>query len=66
MCTNYSMRVIIIKIKDVDYLNFQEAANNSRLRTDEKNLEIIKYYVIVERIRKKCSQATLFNLNPKP
>jgi len=28
-------------------------------------MEIIKYYVIVERIRKKFSQATLFNLKPE-
>jgi hypothetical protein len=59
------MREIIIKIKDVDYLNFQEATNNLELRVDEKKLEIIKYYVIVERNRKKFSQATLFNLKPE-
>jgi len=55
------MREVTIKIKDEDYVDFQEASNNSGLKVDEKISEIIKYYVIIERNRKKFSkQSTLF------
>jgi len=54
------MREIIIKIKDSDYMDFQSVANNSGLRVDEKMEEIIQYYIIIERNRKKFSQSTLF------
>ena len=54
------MREITIKIKDQDYMDFQSAANNSGLRVDEKLSEIIQYYIIIERNRKKFSQSILF------
>ena len=58
-----SLREIIIRIKDEDYMTFQSAANNSGLRVDEKISEIIQYYVIIERNRKKfSSQSTLFDV----
>ena len=52
------MREIIIKIKDEDYLNFQIVANESGLKVDEKISEIIQYYIIIERNRKKFSKQT--------
>ena len=41
-------------------MDFQSADNNSGLRVDEKLSEIIQYYIIIERNRKKFSQLTLF------
>ena len=52
------MREITIKIKDADYLNFQTVANESGLKVDEKISEIIQYYIIIERNRKKFSKQT--------
>ena len=52
------MRKITIKIKDDDYLNFQTVANESGLKVDEKISEIIQYYIIIERNRKKFSRQT--------
>ena len=64
------MRDVTIRIKDEDYLDFQSAANNSGLRIDKKLQEIIQYYIIIERNRKKFTQATLFptisNTNSRP
>lgn len=58
--THYTyMREITIRINDRDYLEFQTAAENSGLRIDEKILEIIQYYIIVERNRKKFSQTRI-------
>jgi len=54
------MREVTIKIKDEDYVDFQEASNNSGLKVDEKISEIIQYYVIIERNRKKFTQSILF------
>ena len=54
------MRKITIEIKDEDYLDFQFAANNSGLKVDEKISEIIQYYIIIERNRKKFTQSILF------
>jgi len=42
-------------------MSFQSAADNSGLRVDEKLSEIIQYYVIIERNRKKFSQSTLLD-----
>jgi len=53
------MRKITIEIQDSDHMDFQSAANNSGLKVDEKILEIIQYYIIIERNRKKFSQNTL-------
>jgi len=57
---NYPMRKITIEISDKDYMSFQSASNNSGLKVDEKISEIIQYYIIIERNRKKFSQSTLF------
>ena len=50
------MREITIQIKDEDYLKFQTIANESVLKIDEKISEIIQYYIIIERNRKKFSK----------
>lgn len=56
------MREITIRIRDEDYMAFQSDADNSGLRVDEKISEIIQYYVIIERNRKRFSQSTLFDV----
>ncbi len=43
-------------------MDFQSTAKNSGLRVDEKLSEIVQYYIIVERNRKKFSQSTLFKI----
>jgi len=43
-------------------MSFQSAANNSGLQVDEKLEEIIQYYVIIERNRKRFSQSMLFDV----
>ena len=53
------MRKITIEIQDSDYMDFQFTADNSGLKVDEKISEIIQYYIIIERNRKKFSQNTL-------
>jgi hypothetical protein len=45
-----------IQIKDEDYLKFQTIANESGLKIDEKVSEIIQYYIIIERNRKRFSR----------
>jgi len=62
------LREITIRIRDEDYMSFQSAADNSGLRVDEKLEEIIQYYVIIERNRKRfSSQSTLFDaIKTKP
>ena len=52
------MREITIKIKDDYYLNFQTVANESGLKVNEKISEIIQYYIIIERNRKRFSRQT--------
>lgn len=54
--TYHNMREITIQIKDEDYLKFQTIANESVLKIDEKISEIIQYYIIIERNRKKFSK----------
>jgi len=56
------LREITIRIRDEDYMAFQSDADNSGLRVDEKISEIIQYYVIIERNRKRFSQSTLFDV----
>lgn len=52
------MKEIIIKINDADYLSFQTVANESGLKVNEKISEIIQYYIIIERNRKRFSRQT--------
>jgi hypothetical protein len=62
--TCHYMQEITIHIKDEDYLKFQTVANESGLRIDEKISEIIQYYIIIERNRKRFSVQT--RLTPEP
>lgn len=53
------MRKIIIKFSTQDYLDFQNIANESGLTPEEKIQEIVQYYLIIERNRKKFTQRLL-------
>jgi len=53
------MREIILKFNNVDYLDFQKIANESGLTPAEKLHEVVEYYLIVERNRKKFTQKML-------
>jgi hypothetical protein len=53
------MREIIIKLNTMDYLDFQKISNESSLTVEEKIREIIRYYLIIERNRKKFTQRLL-------
>lgn len=46
-----SLREIKIKINEKDYIDFLKASNGYNLTIEEKILEIINYYVIIERKR---------------
>ena len=50
------MREIKIKINEKDYLDFLRASNGYNLTIEEKILEIINYYVIIERKRMKLEK----------
>ena len=45
------LREIRIKISEKDYLDFLKASNGYNLTIEKKILEIINYYVIIERKR---------------
>ena len=47
----FFLREIRIKINEKDYLDFLKASNGYNLTIEEKILEIINYYVIIERKR---------------
>jgi len=50
------LREIKIKISEKDYLDFLKASNGYNLTIEEKILEIINYYVIIERKRMKLEK----------
>lgn len=50
------MREIRIKINEKDYLDFLKASEGHNLTIEEKILEIINYYVIIERKRMKLEK----------
>ena len=50
------LREIRIKISEKDYLDFLKASNGYNLTIEEKIIEIINYYVIIERRRLKLYQ----------
>ena len=53
------VREIIVKFKSQDYLDFQTISNESGLTPEEKLREIVEYYLIIERNRKKFTQKLL-------
>ena len=50
------LREVKIKISEKDYLDFLKASNGYNLTIEEKILEIINYYVIIERRRMKLEK----------
>ena len=50
------LREIRIKISEKDYLDFLKASNGYNLTIEEKIIEIINYYVIIERRRLKLEK----------
>lgn len=56
------MREIRIKIKENDYLDFLKSSEGYNLTIEEKILEIINYYVIIERKRMKFDKGKLKSL----
>ena len=50
------LREIRIKISEKNYLDFLKASNGHNLTIEEKILEIINYYVIIERKRMKLEK----------
>ena len=50
------LREVKIKISEKDYLDFLKALNGYNLTIEEKILEIINYYVIIERKRMKLEK----------
>ena len=53
------LREIRIKISEKDYLDFLKASNGYNLTIEEKILEIINYYVIIERKRLKLEKMNI-------
>ena len=51
MLESVFLREIRIKISEKDYLDFLKASNGYNLTIEEKILEIINYYIIIERKR---------------
>ena len=52
----FSLREVKIKISEKDYLDFLKVSNGYNLTIEEKILEIINYYVIIERKRMKLEK----------
>ena len=50
------LREIKIRINEKDYLDFLKASNGYDLTIEEKILEIINFYVIIERKRVKLEK----------
>jgi len=50
------LREVKIRISEKDYLDFLRASNGYNLTIEEKILEIINYYVIIERKRLKIEK----------
>ena len=56
------MREIRIKINEKDYLDFLKSSEGYNLTIEKKILEIINYYVIIERKRMKFDKGKLKSL----
>ena len=59
---SFFLREIRIKINEKDYLDFLKASEGYNLTIEEKILEIINYYVIIERKRMKFDKGKLKSL----
>ncbi|MFB5645890.1 MAG: hypothetical protein ACE5R3_04745 [Nitrosopumilaceae archaeon] len=47
------MRKVVIKLNEKDYLDFLQTSNGDGLTAEEKIYEIISYYLIIERKKRK-------------
>ena len=47
------MRKVIIKLNEKDYVDFLQTSNGDGLTAEEKIYEIINYYLIIERKKRK-------------
>jgi len=56
------LREIRIKINEKNYLDFLKASEGYNLTIEEKILEIINYYVIIERKQMKFDKGKLKSL----
>jgi len=56
------LREIRIKINENDYLDFLKASEGYNLTIEEKILEIINYYIIIERKQMKFDKGKLKSL----
>ena len=56
------MREIRIKINENDYLDFLKASEGYNLTIEEKILEIINYFIIIERKQMKFDKGKLKSL----
>ncbi len=58
----YSVRKIIVKLNEKEYIDFLLISNEFGLTVEEKIYEIISYYLIIERRRVKFSRKALSKL----
>jgi len=56
------LREIRIKINENDYLDFLKSSEGYNLTIEEKILEIINYYIIIERKQMKFDKGKLKSL----
>jgi len=47
------LRKVIIKLNEKDYVDFLQISNGDGLKPEEKIYEIINYYLIIERKKRK-------------
>jgi len=48
------LRKVIIKLNEKDYVDFLQTSNGDGLTAEEKIYEIINYYLIIERKKRKA------------
>jgi len=58
------LRKVIIKLNEKDYVDFLQTSNGYGLTAEEKIYEIINYYLIIERKKRKArfSRKKLYKL----
>jgi hypothetical protein len=58
------LRKVIIKLNEKDYVDFLQTSNGDGLTAEEKIYEIINYYLIIERKKRKArfSREKLYKL----
>jgi hypothetical protein len=47
------LRKVVIKLNEKDYVDFLQTSNGAGLTAEEKIYEIINYYLIIERKKRK-------------